>query len=154
MRQDLAAGGGVQRCQLTDPVVRADRARPASLVEVDDEMRTPHCDVDGFAELRGELFADRPACWVTSRRPGTALASRRMPKPRRYLPRSWVCSTSSRSSSAASNRNAVDLCTPISAATSRRPPHPLGQDFQHVYSAVDRLDTAGASPRALLMTQL
>ena len=80
----------MQRCQLTDPVVRADRARPASLVEVDDEMRTPHRDVDGFAELRGELFADRPACWVTSRRPGTALASRRMPKPRRYLPRSGL----------------------------------------------------------------
>ena len=51
----------MQRCQLTDPVVCGDRARPARLVDIDDEMRTPHRDVDGFAELRGKSFADRPA---------------------------------------------------------------------------------------------
>ena len=50
----------MQRCQLTDPVVRADCAGPARLVEVDDEMRAPHRDIDRLAELRGELFADRP----------------------------------------------------------------------------------------------
>ena len=49
----------MQRRQLTDPVVRGDRTRPARLVDVDDEMRSSHRDVDGFAELRGQLFADR-----------------------------------------------------------------------------------------------
>ena len=60
----------MQRRQLTDPVVRADRTRPARLVEVDDEMRPPHRDVDGFAELRGELFADRPGLLGDVQSPG------------------------------------------------------------------------------------
>jgi hypothetical protein len=58
--QDLAAAGGAKPGELTDPVVRADRGRPARLVEIDDEMRTPHDDVDGLAETQGEMFTDRP----------------------------------------------------------------------------------------------
>ena len=144
--QDLAARSGVQRCELSLPVVRGDRGRAAHLVDVDGEMRTPTAMFTVSPTPRPAVRQTGRACWVTSRRPGTPLASRTTPKPSRYLPRSWVCSTSSRSSSAASNRNAVDLCTPISAATSLTPVlTPLGQDFQHAHSAVDRLDTAGSS---------
>jgi hypothetical protein len=50
----------VQRGELTEPVVRAGRARSARLVEVDDEMRAPHRDIDRFAQRRGELLTDRP----------------------------------------------------------------------------------------------
>src|SRR6476661_5056567 len=54
----------------------------------------------------------------------TRRASRTSPNPRRYLPRSAVCSTKLRASSAPSNRNAVDLWTPISVASSLTPPDP------------------------------
>lgn len=49
---------------------------------------------------------------------------RTSPKPRRYLPRSSVCSTSPRASRAPSRRNAVDLWTSISAAISVTPASP------------------------------
>ena len=61
---------------------------------------------------------------VTSMPPDTAPASRTMPNPSRYFPRSSACSTSPRVSSALSNRNAVDLWTSISAATSLTPASP------------------------------
>ena len=94
------------------------------------------------------------ACWVTSSRPATALAIRRMPKPRRYLPRSWVCSTSSRSSSAPSNRKAVDLCTPMSAATSLTPASPRWARISSTLTARSTDCTPPLSLRLLLMTQL
>ena len=75
-----------------------------------------------------------------SSRPATAPASRTMPKPSRYCPRSRSCSTRPRSSSALSSRNAVDLCTPSSAATSVTRASPCaGQDLQHGDRPVDRL---------------
>ena len=46
--------------ELTDPVVRDDRAGSARLVEVDHVMRAPHRDIDRFAEIRSESFPDRP----------------------------------------------------------------------------------------------
>lgn len=60
-QQDLAAGGGVQRGQLSDPVVRADGSRSTYLVEVDRVILLQHGDVDGFADLLGEPLADRAA---------------------------------------------------------------------------------------------
>src|SRR6266511_5380759 len=63
-------------------------------------------------------------CRVTSIRAEIAPASRMIPKPSRYFPRSSACSTSPRSSSAPSSRNAVDLCTEISVATSVTPASP------------------------------
>src|SRR5690348_7135596 len=78
-----------------------------------------------------------------------------MPKPSRYLPRSWVCSTSSRSSSAASNRNAVDLCTPMSAATSLTPASPRWARISNTLMARSTDCTPPAlSPRSLPMAQL
>src|ERR1700728_1522781 len=74
----------------------------------------------------------RPAsCWQTGRlsrttsspRP-TAPASRTMPIPSRNLPRAESWATSSRRPSAASSREAVDLCTPSSAAISVTPASP------------------------------
>lgn len=62
--------------------------------------------------------------WVMSILPVTAPASRTIPKPSRYLPRSVACSTSPRASSAPRSRNAVDLWTSISAATSLTPASP------------------------------
>ena len=70
-----------------------------------------------------------PTCWASARQTGrlscttssfwlAAPASRTMPTPSRNFPRavSWV--TSSRRSKAASSRDAVDLCTSSSRATS------------------------------------
>ncbi len=47
--------------ELTDPVVRDDRAGSARLVEVDHVMRSPHRDIDRFAEICSESFAHRSA---------------------------------------------------------------------------------------------
>src|ERR1700752_4737473 len=78
-----------------------------------------------------------------------------MPKPSRYFPRSWVCSTSSRSSSAASNRNAVDLCTPMSAATSLTPASPRWARISSTLMARSTDCTPPVpSPRSLLIAQL
>src|SRR6478736_5210763 len=94
-------------------------------------------------------------CWVTSSRPDTALAKRKSPNPSRYLPRSWACSTNSRSSSAPSNRNAVDLCTPMSAASSVTPVSPRRARISNAYSArsTDCTPLLPASDVPLLMTQ-
>ena len=76
-----------------------------------------------------------PTSWASARQTGrlscttssralAAPASRTMPTPSRNFPRavSWV--TSSRRSSAASSRDAVDLCTSSSRATSVTPASP------------------------------
>jgi hypothetical protein len=59
--QDLAAGGGVQRGELADPVVRGDGAGAAYLEEVDRELFLHDRDVDGLLDLLGEAFAHRAA---------------------------------------------------------------------------------------------
>ena len=56
-QQDLAGGGGVQRAKFADPVMRADRRGSARLVDIDDKMRSPHRDIDRFAQLCCESFA-------------------------------------------------------------------------------------------------
>jgi hypothetical protein len=51
----------MQPGQLTDPVVRVDRTRPARLLDADRRNASAARDVDGLAELRGEPFAAQPA---------------------------------------------------------------------------------------------
>ncbi len=60
-QQDLAAGGGVERGELPDPVVRRDRRRAAHLVEVDGVVGAHDGEVDGLADLLGQAPADRAA---------------------------------------------------------------------------------------------
>ena len=67
------------------------------------------------------------ASWTTSSRAVVAPASRSRPTPRRYLPRSSVCSTRPRCSSVATSRNAVLLCTPSSPAISVTPCSPCAR---------------------------
>lgn len=55
--EDLAAGGGVQRSQLADPVVRRDRGRAAHLAEVDRVLLLQDGDVDRLAEFLGQPLA-------------------------------------------------------------------------------------------------
>ncbi len=59
--QDLAAGRGVHRGELSDPVVGADGARAAHLVEVDRVVLLQDGDVDGLADLLAEPLAHLPA---------------------------------------------------------------------------------------------
>ena len=154
-QQHLAARRGVQRGQLPHPVVRRDRRGAARLVEVDDEVRTPHRDVDGLTEVRGQSLADRPGLLRdVESGPVAALASRRMPKPSRYLaallgPARPVRGPRARSS----NRNAVDLCTPMSAATSLTPASPRWARISSTLTARST-DCPRPSLRLLLMTQL
>ena len=51
----------MQRGEFADPVVRADRRGSARLVDIDDKMRSPHRDIDRFAQLCCKSFAHRPA---------------------------------------------------------------------------------------------
>src|ERR1044072_4155546 len=59
--QDLAARRGVDRGELADPVVRADGARTAHLIQVDREVLLQDGDVDGLADLLTEPLAPRSA---------------------------------------------------------------------------------------------
>src|SRR5271166_2783171 len=76
-----------------------------------------------------------PTCWASARQTGrlscttssfwlAAPASRTMPTPSRNFPRAASRATSSRRSKAASSRDAVDLCTASSRATSVTPASP------------------------------
>src|SRR5437867_2499461 len=105
-----------------------------------------------------------PTCWASSRQTGrlscttssralAAPASRTMPTPSRNLPRaaSWV--TSSRRSSAASSRDAVDLCTSSSRATSVTPASPSRARISRIATArsTDWTDCAVPGPPASLL---
>ncbi len=84
-------------------------------------------------------------CWVMSSCPDTALASRRMPNPSRYLPRSCACSTSSCSSSAVSRPRHRGL---VHTDVGREVRHPglaeTSKDLQNGNRAVNRLHTPAA----------
>src|SRR5689334_16357847 len=98
-----------------------------------------------------------PTCWASARETGrlscttssralAAPASRTIPIPSRNLPRaaSWV--TSSRRSSAASSRDAVDLCTSSSRATSVTPASPSRARISRITTARSTDWTDGAAP--------
>ena len=108
-------------------------------------MRTPHCDVDGFAELRGELFADRPGLLgdvQTSRhragQPQDAEAEAVLAALLGLLDQFAVLERGKQP-----ERGRL-MHADIGGDLADAGLTPLGQDFQHAHSAVDRLHTAGA----------
>ena len=58
-QQHLAAGGGVQRGQLTDPVLADHRCLPLRLDDIDGEVLAQHRHVDRLAERAGQLIGQR-----------------------------------------------------------------------------------------------
>ena len=86
------------------------------------------------------------ASWTTSSRAAVAPASLSTPAPRRYLPRSPVCSTRRCPSSVATSRNAVLLCTPSSPAISVTPASPIRASTSRIVSARSTDCTPGATP--------
>src|SRR6185437_13884927 len=102
-----------------------------------------------------------PSCWASARQTGrlscttssralAAPASRTMPTPSRNLPLAAPWVTSSRQSSAASSRDAVDLCTPSSRATSVTPASPSRARISRMAAARSTDWTAPAPPAPLL----
>lgn len=91
-------------------------------------MATPSSAIAMFTVSPSSSASDwqvwRPS-FAMSIRPVAAPASRTMPKPIAYLPRSPSCSTRPCDSRTLSSRDAVDLCTPSSPAISVIPDSPL-----------------------------
>ena len=134
----------MQGRQFTDPVVCGDRTRPARLIDVDDEVGPPHRDVDGFADLRSELFAHG-----TGLVGDIQLAGHRVGQPQDAEAQPVL-------STVLSLFDEFALLEGGEQSERRRLVHAdvrgdlgdagfatLGENFQHADGAVDRLHTAG-----------
>ena len=143
--QNLAARRRVQRRQFTDPVVRGDGTRPPRLVDVDDEVRAPHGDVDGFADPRSELFADRTGLMgdiqLAGHRAGQAQNAEAQPVLSAILSLfDEFAFLEGREQSERRRLVHADVRGDLADTGFAT----LGQDFQHADRAVDRLHTARA----------
>jgi hypothetical protein len=135
----------VQRRQLADPVVRGDRARPARLVDVDDVVRAPHRDVDGFADLRGELLAQRAGLMrdvqLAGHRAGQPKDAEAQPVLAAFLGLLDQFAFFERGEQSERRRLVhTDVRGDLADAGFAS----LGQDFQHADGAVDRLHASSA----------